>query len=70
MRRWSTDLKLARKDKNAAEAGKRINYELPGTRSKITLERAQGEQARRRALQAGHHRHRSDLGTARGLEHR
>jgi putative spermidine/putrescine transport system permease protein len=29
------DLKLAWKEKNAAEAGKRINYELPGARSQI-----------------------------------
>jgi putative spermidine/putrescine transport system permease protein len=29
------DLKLAWKEKNAAEAGKRINYELPGARSQM-----------------------------------
>jgi putative spermidine/putrescine transport system permease protein len=29
------DLKLAWKERNAAEAGKRINYELPGARSQI-----------------------------------
>ena len=29
------DLKLAQKQRNAAEAGKRINYELPGARSQI-----------------------------------
>ena len=40
------DLKARWKDKNAAEAGKRINYEIPGARSQVLSSARKAEQAR------------------------
>ena len=50
------DLKARWKDKNAAEAGKRINYEIPGARSQVLSSARKASKLTAGPYKAGHDR--------------
>ena len=59
------DLKPRWKDKNAAEAGKRINYELPGARSQVLSSARKASKLTAGPYKAGHDRRSTRSGDSR-----